>query len=165
MSDNDIKCEICTIQYDLQNFVPICIPCGHTMCFPCLRDKYKKHGKIICNKDEKTFSLKPDLYAKNYYIIKLLQNKKLSNSNNSRNSKSNTYVSTEENLNSFRNSRTNTTKNSFISDYDEILYDKEKSKNINSFNYQSSNTSKDIKNCNILDAKSRLDFKMNGISI
>lgn len=91
MNDKDLICEICNVHYDLLLFLPICIPCGHTMCFPCLKDKYKKHGKIKCKNDEKTFNLKPELYAKNYYIIKLLQNQKIlnqktNNENNSRNS-------------------------------------------------------------------------------
>lgn len=157
MNDKDLRCEICKIQYDLQFFVPICIPCGHTMCFPCLKDKYKKEGKIKCQNDDKTFSLKPDLYAKNYYIIKLLQNKKLVNSVSNETNNSNNNVTKINNFRKNSNSN-NASKLSNISDYDsyenysnENLRNKS-NKNMSSkekiLNPFSSNTTRNISNFN-----------------
>jgi len=74
--DRDLKCEICNISYDIETRFPICIPCGHTLCLLCLKEKYDKDGKIRCNLDNKIFNLKPEQYAKNHFILKLIQSKK-----------------------------------------------------------------------------------------
>jgi len=138
MNDKDLICEICNVHYDLLLFLPICMPCGHTMCFPCLKDKYKKQGKIKCKHDEKTFNLKPELYAKNYYIIKLLQNNKISNKTNVDNSNSNN--NSNNTLNSFRNSFANRNSNiSSISNLDNNIKENNESRNQKILSYRDSN--------------------------
>lgn len=176
MNDKDLKCEICLVHYDLQFFVPICIPCGHTMCFPCLKDRYKKEGKIKCINDEKTFSLKPELYAKNYYIIKLLQNKKLGDSARFRDNSNN-----EDNFNSFRNptftsSRLSGSNKIGISDYSsyESYEDStrnkknlvEKEKVVNPFTSFISNSTREVNNNSNknFDSNSKVNFIYGGES-
>jgi hypothetical protein len=124
MNDKDLFCEICNVNYDLQLFIPICMPCGHTMCFPCLKEKYKKIGKIKCKHDEKTFNLKPELYAKNYYIIKLLQNKKTNQT------KLDSSTSNNNNYTTFRNSFLNkNSSKSSISNFDNNIIENSDSRN------------------------------------
>lgn len=79
--DRDLICEICNNPYELEMRNPICIPCGHTLCLVCLKENYEKEGKVRCINDNKIFNLKPEQYAKNYFILKLIQTKKPSITN------------------------------------------------------------------------------------
>lgn len=129
--DRDLKCEICNNPYDLENRSPICIPCGHTLCQMCLKENYEKEGKVKCTNDNKAFNLRPEQYAKNHYILKLLQSKKtvitnininkninLVNNNNISLSTNCGSGNTNNNINSNRSERVNNI--SFLRDENKI---------------------------------------------
>jgi hypothetical protein len=77
--DRDIFCcPICCNEFDLFQYNPICITCGHTICKICL-DKIKQVNTLVCPIDKKKINLpaKENKMIKNQYenniIIKLLR--------------------------------------------------------------------------------------------
>lgn len=138
--DRDLKCDICNNAYDLENRSPICIPCGHTLCIMCLKDNYEKEGKVKCASDNKVFNLRPEQYAKNHFILKLLQSKKTVITN----------ININKNINLVNNNNINLTNNSSSNKIENISNQslaKELNKaNLNNFTSTVNNTNKNLIN-------------------
>lgn len=145
--DRDLNCEICNNPFDIDNRSPICIPCGHTLCLMCLKENYEKEGKIKCANDNKAFNLRPEQYARNHYILKLLQSKKTVitniNINKNFNLVNNNKISLNStNCSSNRSERVNT-----------ITFLKDENK-INKFNHKNNLENNNNNNNNINDVDS-----------
>jgi len=100
----------------------------------CLKKKYEKEGKIKCINDNKAFNLRPEQYAKNHYILKLLQSKKTVITN----------ININKNFNLINNNNVSLNKTNAISHRSEhvntISFLKNETNRINSANIVSSNT-------------------------
>jgi len=138
--DRDLKCDICNNPYDLEIRSPICIPCGHSLCIMCLKDIYEKEGKVKCASDSKIFNLRPEQYAKNHFILKLLKSKKTVITN----------ININKNINLVNNNNINLTNNSSSNKIENLRNNslaKELNKaNLNNFNSSANNINKNMVN-------------------
>ncbi len=75
MIDN-LKCNICKHNYNIDNRKPMVLPCGHTLCLRCIEQMWEKTGSIKCHNDNKKFFLHRDNILINPFILNMLSNVK-----------------------------------------------------------------------------------------
>lgn len=63
------KCPVCYEIYDKAVKLPICLPCGHTLCRPCLSKVKVSPGRGMCPYDRREFFSAIDFLPVNYALL------------------------------------------------------------------------------------------------
>ena len=68
------QCKSCNCSFDIDEHVPIIIPCGHTYCETCCIKMISPQDSIlVCPIDDKEFKLSPVDLVKNAYLYDILK--------------------------------------------------------------------------------------------
>jgi hypothetical protein len=89
--DDDLKCELCNLNFHSINLKPMALPCGHTFCYKCIAEKSNK-SYIECKKCKKLHFLKSDQIPPNYFIMNILEKMEEKQRKDSRNRIKNIFI-------------------------------------------------------------------------
>lgn len=69
------KCPVCYEIYDKARTLPVCMPCGHTICKVCACTLKLHHAKISCPLDRKVFDAVADFLPINHALLEASEEK------------------------------------------------------------------------------------------
>ena len=81
MIDN-LKCNICKKNYNIDDSKPMVLPCGHTNCLKCINHMWENKSFIRCSIDNKKYFLHKDNILINPFILNMINNGKNKHINN-----------------------------------------------------------------------------------
>lgn len=71
-----LVCKLCELKFDTVKYLPIALPCGHTVCKPCLTEIYIKLAYIKCPIDNTKHFQNIENYNENYLLMNFLKSRR-----------------------------------------------------------------------------------------
>ncbi|RXG59774.1 E3 ubiquitin-protein ligase KEG, partial [Armadillidium vulgare] len=72
--EENLKCEVCSSEYDVSNVIPKVLQCGHSFCLPCLTKIIQDTS--ICPKCRQSISGNADSFPTNYSVLGIVESYK-----------------------------------------------------------------------------------------